>query len=344
MGDTEKRLRYMRVVKIRKMAHYMRNLHHSLSCIVGDCTDPMCAQTKTFIRHIETCPYVLEQGKCDLAGCNTTYVLIEHLRNHKRVASPFLPRCFACNSDSDSASSERDRFSSFSSKESERSSSFDSVNSDEESPTVSPKSSRPSDSSDSNCLLCRIAFASVEEERKILNDINGSEKNKAGGRGGGFAKRRESFGKASTPTSPTAAQLFSHWQQSVKEDCVCSIANLTPFISQAPISPAATSLVSPGSRRDRMDFSGALIDLPLARTPHVQATDVDFEEVKAMFRATVDGPETAARSISTDCVEKLGSFDNSDRPTNRKRCLTWTSGDSEREWCESRKSQRSQAF
>jgi len=412
-----KQSRYVQIEKTRKTAKYMRNLHHALVCTGGACLDNMCVQTKTYIRHIETCDFArgLNEGKCPLAGCNTTYVLIEHLRAHLRLSADQLPKCFQIEGDKDIIDiGQKD---SLGSRRSNRSSSFDSTSSEDTNPSFSPNSicssssnfSNSSSSSDmfspgmdssspsANCLLCRIAFASAEEEREILNMLGGGGSGSKEESAGAAAKRAEraaaaaaagegsggsagSGGDSSGAKSPTAVKLYSHWHHQVKDTCVCHIANLVPFNSQAPQSPV--SMVDAGPGRGSKNFkkehashctqspsihkrveqqhghahaaaqshavystagidldaavasgvaAGAvaqgdkkqpqLVSLPLARDTHVQASDLDFEEVRLMFRQSM-----SSASVGVPCGGGNGGARSQSRKSRRERVIASTPG------------------
>jgi hypothetical protein len=249
--------RYRRIVQLRKMATYMGQLYHALLCDSSVCTDDTCAQIKGNILHINKCPFASSRDKstCNFTGCKTTYILIDHLYKHGRVKRSILPQCFHCDYD------DKNSFISISPSSCDRSFSFDSTDSEKtlSSPKSRSSSSSFSDESDS-CVLCKLAFANDgDEERKILNSINGCEKC-----GHGHKDDEHNLTGSQAKDHEPDAALLSNWKHNVKEQCALLVTNLVPFVTQQPHSPD--------------------------RQIHIEVNDIDFEEVTEMFRSVNDIP------------------------------------------------------
>ena len=210
----------------------------------------MCKQTCCYIKHIETCPFVIskEQGKCSLAGCNTTYQLIGHLRQHNRITRDVLPACFKIEEDDNSSDNLWDRDSTIS-NDSDRSNSTDSE-------TRSPLSSErdfPAPPAPP-CLLCELAFSkSSDEERSILSKHYGGV-NQGACRGWSAKKNN-----CSTKTQCTnVAKIIQHWKERVRDlSYINDITNNFPFRS----------------------FTVTFPDDSI----YVQTRDIEMDEVKMMF-------------------------------------------------------------
>jgi hypothetical protein len=388
--STTKQTLYAQIERTRKTAKYMRSLAHSLSCR-AKCGDSVCFQTTQYIKHIETCPFVSAgnmqgHGSCSLAGCNTTYVLIDHLRKHRRISPSNLPKCFDCY-DIDNDNNMRLSLDSLCSNNTERTSSFDSTDSTSSDDNNASKN-ECKDNKDINfkstvgihntCLLCQLAFASVDEEREILNLVHGSKQNSSNDNNSGTSgnsnddvssncSRNINTNESITqhgPISPTASRLYNHWHRQVKQKCACYIANLVPFcchtspplsspvsysqsngnhnhnhnhahnkvsshahmkcsIHNESIQHGAESLSdleshSNNSQQTSINVTSSVVlnghqqqppklknqqqdDIIIVEEPrqfHVSTTDVDFEEVKQMFRQSMGATARTQRVIT----------------------------------------------
>jgi len=229
------------------------------------CNDTICSQTWQYIKHVTQCPHIrgLEEGagKCELAGCRTTYVLLAHLLKHNQISESQLPDGLlrgevgaAAAGRLSESSSTSSSSSSGSRTEHDRSTSFDSTDS-EGGKGCSPPTS-PTDGTRKRCLLCALfQAADTEQERVILNayaatQCRGSGKAKAvpaAGYGAGGPDQDQRNCPSNASASPTRAlraeeqarrvqiqvqaqRLVAYWRRHVKESSVITnIANYLPF-------------------------------------------------------------------------------------------------------------------